>query len=225
MNFDFLGSVPKLNRLYQLCREAENLVLVSPTASVVASRKVLEYVVKLLYTHYVGDPGRQDIFTMITDTRFVQRIGDESLITIMHTIRKRGNVAAHDGIASPCIAVETLELTHFLVGDVCMGLKLINDYPEFVDPTAAACAIATPAQPPVAPAAACELVESPRSPASAAPVVDSKPVTVEPEVLAYLAPRMSMAKFDVSAGHDETLNKRLYVEASLSEAGWPIAKP
>ena len=224
MNFDFLGSVPKLNRLYQLCREAENLVLVSPTASVVASRKVLEYVVKLLYTHYVGDPGRQDIFTMITDTRFVQRIGDESLITIMHTIRKRGNVAAHDGIASPRIAVETLELTHFLVGDVCMGLKLINDYPEFVDPTAAACAIATPAQPPVAPAAACESVESPRSPASAAPVVDSKPVTVEPEVLAYLAPRMSMAKFDVSAGHDETLNKRLYVEASLSEAGWPIAK-
>jgi type I restriction enzyme R subunit len=139
---------------------------------------------------------------MITDARFCDFVGDASLINSIHYIRKMGNVAAHDASLTSDDALGTLDELHFVVGEFCIMLGLIKDYPQFVEPTAAASV--TKAEVEKAEANQTEKVEVPA------------------ELISEFAPRMRDTRFNVQHGRDESENKKLYMSASLREAGWAI---
>ena len=203
MNFDFLKPFPKFNKLYTYCSEAEEFALTKPNISATSARKAMEYIVKMIYASAVGQDYGFTVFEMVTDVRFVDYVNDPTLISSIHYIRKMGNVAAHDGTLSTEESLKVLEELHFLVGEFCILLGLIKDYPEFVKPGTAA-PVKTPSKTEEAKAAA------------------PKKVTVEPELIAAFAPRMRQVRFDVKHGRDEEENKNLYMSACLREAGWPI---
>ena len=214
MNFDFLKPLPNLNRLREYCGEAEEFVESRPNISATAARKAMEYIVKTIYLSVVGQDYGFTVFEMITDVRFVNYIDDQTVINSIHFIRKMGNLAVHEGKTSSDDALKILEELHFIVGEFCILLGLIDDYPPFKKPGEEKTAPAQepPKTPPVS--AAEQVAEA------------SKKVVVEPEVIAVFAPRLRQTHFDVKYKRDEEENKKLFMAACLREAGWPIvSKP
>ena len=209
MNFDFLKTVPQLAKLAKYCDEAEALVGISPASSVASSRKALEYIVRLIYGARVDSCDKLTLFEMMDDPRFVDFIDDEVTIDAMHTVRKMGNAAAHGSDMSVRDAVAVLEQVHFLVGETCIMLGVVDDYPVFVTPGRRAAA------------SSAGLSASPAKPEKAKTAAKEK-VVVEPEVAAEFGPRMKFARFSVAHDRDEEQNKRLFLAASLREAGWAL---
>lgn len=201
MNFTYLEKFPKLNKLCGYCTEAEDLAVKYPSPSCASARKAMEFIVKMIYASNVTsyDAGLTP-FEMITDVRFVAYINDTMLINTLHYLRKMGNIAAHGGHLTIEDSLKVLEELHFLVGEFCILLGLVDEYPEFTDPRKAQ-------QKPVA---------------EPAPATLKEKVTVEPEVVAAFAERMRATRFNVKAERDEEENKKLFLHASLREAGWPI---
>lgn len=202
MNFKFLQPFLKLRKLYEYCCEAEEFALTKPNISATSARKGMEFIVKMIYASLTGEYG-VSVFEMVTDERFVNYVNDQELINSIHFIRKMGNVAVHQGDLKSDDALDVLDELHFLVGEFCILLGLIKDYPKFVEPTAVPAAPAKPAEP----------VKQPEP---------EKKVVVEPELVAVFAPRMRATRFDVKHGRDESENKKLYLYASLREAGWAV---
>ena len=201
MNFTYLEKFPKLNKLCNYCTEAEDLAVKYPASGCASARKAMEFIVKMLYSSQVTsyDIGFT-VFEMITDVRFVSYINDTVVINTLHYLRKMGNIAAHGGNLSIDDSLKVLEELHFLVGEFCILLGLIDDYPEFIDPRKAQ---QKPAQEP-------------------APVTLKEKVVVEPEIVAVFAERMRATRFNVKHGRNEEENKKLFLTASLRESGWPV---
>ena len=198
MNFAYLKNAPDFAQLYTYCCEAEEFALSKPNISVTSARKAMEFIVKMIYSAVSGDIQGKTVFEMSTDYAFTSYLNDQILLNSIHFIRKMGNVAVHDGTLTSDEALKVLEELHFLVGEVCMLWQLIPDYPEFVKPT-----LQTPIQP--------EPTESPKA-----------KVEVAPELCARYAERMCTTRFSVAHDRDENENKKLFLRASLREAGWPI---
>ena len=198
MNFAYLKNAPDFAQLYTYCCEAEEFALSKPNISVTSARKAMEFIVKMIYSAVIGDIQGKTVFEMSTDYAFTSYLNDQILLNSIHFIRKMGNVAVHDGTLTSDEALKVLEELHFLVGEVCMLWQLIPDYPEFVKPT-----LQAPVQP--------EPTESPKA-----------KVEVAPELCARYAERMRTTRFSVAHDRDENENKKLFLRASLCEAGWPI---
>lgn len=198
MNFAYLKNAPDFAQLYTYCCEAEEFALSKPNISVTSARKAMEFIVKMIYSAVSGDIQGKTVFEMSTDYAFTSYLNDQILLNSIHFIRKMGNVAVHDGTLTSDEALKVLEELHFLVGEVCMLWQLIPDYPEFVKPT-----LQTPVQP--------EPTESPKA-----------KVEIAPELCARYAERMRTTRFSVAHDRDENENKKLFLRASLREAGWPI---
>lgn len=198
MNFAYLKNAPDFAQLYTYCCEAEEFALSKPNISVTSARKAMEFIVKMIYSAVSGDIQGKTVFEMSTDYAFTSYLNDQILLNSIHFIRKMGNVAVHDGTLTSDEALKVLEELHFLVGEVCMLWHLIPDYPEFVKPT-----LQTPVQP--------EPTESPKA-----------KVEVAPELCARYAEQMRTTRFSVAHDRDENENKKLFLRASLREAGWPI---
>lgn len=204
MNFDYIKAFPDMKKLYAYCSEAEEFVLLKPNISATSARKAMEFIVKMIYISLVGQDYGLTVFEMVTDYRFIDYIGDDTLIGTIHYIRKMGNVAVHEGELSKDESLKILEELHFLVGEFCILLGLVKDYPEYKKP-------GTEAPAPAPSKAEEKKVEE-----------EPKKVTVEPELIAKFAPRMRQVRFDVKWNRDEEENKKLYMAACLREAGWPI---
>lgn len=198
MNFAYLKNAPDFAQLYTYCCEAEEFALSKPNISVTSARKAMEFIVKMIYSAVSGDIQGKTVFEMSTDYAFTSYLNDQILLNSIHFIRKMGNVAVHDGTLTSDEALKVLEELHFLVGEVCMLWQLIPDYPEFVKPT-----LQAPVQP--------EPTESPKA-----------KVEIAPELCARYAERMRTTRFSVAHDRDENENKKLFLRASLREAGWPI---
>lgn len=198
MNFAYLKNAPDFAQLYTYCCEAEEFALSKPNISVTSARKAMEFIVKMIYSAVSGDIQGKTVFEMSTDYAFTSYLNDQILLNSIHFIRKMGNVAVHDGTLTSDEALKVLEELHFLVGEVCMLWQLIPDYPEFVKPT-----LQAPVQP--------EPAESPKA-----------KVEVAPELCARYAERMRTTRFSVAHDRDENENKKLFLRASLREAGWHI---
>ena len=100
-NFDFLKNVREFEPLYRYCDTAETYQLYDPEKSAVASRRALEYLVKLIYTVKGWDiPERASLFSLVDDYDFKAFIGSDDLMMRIHYIRKCGNNAAHDSVGS-----------------------------------------------------------------------------------------------------------------------------
>ena len=131
-NFDFLEKIPELASFYHYCHEAEIFALSYPDISVTSSRKAMEYMVKLLYGSAINENLKEmTVFDMLADPDFVIYMDDRALLGAFHFIRKKGNMAVHQGGMSPEEATETLEQLHFLAGETAIRLNLISDYPAF----------------------------------------------------------------------------------------------
>ena len=205
MNFDYLKSMPKLNKLYRFCSDAEDLALFKPNSSVISARLANEYIIKSIYFSVIERNISITAFDMLSDERFIGYINDDTYINSLHYIRKMGNIAAHEGRLTEADSLKVLEELHFTVGEFCIMLGLADDYPQFVKPgTAQPAAVPAPVKPEEVKAAA------------------SETVTVAPEFIAEFGPRMRQVKFDVKYKRNEEENKKLYMAACLREAGWPI---
>ena len=213
MNFDFLKPFSDLRKLYEYCEEAEEFALSKPNISAASARKAMEFIVKMIYASVVREDYGFTLFEMVTDARFVGYVDDSTLINSIHYIRKMGNVAVHDGALNKDDALKILEELHFLVGEFCILIGLVKDYPDFVKPGTAKPAPAQPAATPT---------PKPAPAAVKQPEPASKKVEVAPELVAKFAPRMRQTHFDVKFKRDEEENKKLYMAACLREAGWPI---
>ena len=199
MNFDYMKNAPDFAQLYTYCCEAEEFAFVKPNISVTSARKAMEYVVKLLYGAAIDDIRGKTVFEMATDYRFIQYVNDQILLNSIHYIRKMGNVAVHEGALSADEALKVLEELHFLVGEICILMQVAPDYPEFVKPTVQAAPVP-----------------------QAAPAVQAIKVEVAPELCAIYANKLRNTIFNVKHGRDESENKKLFLQASLREAGWPM---
>ena len=124
-----------------------------------------------------------------------------NLFNSIHYIRKMGNVAVHEGALSVDEALKVLEELHFLVGEICILLQVAPDYPEFLKPTAQAV---------------------PVSASKPEPAVQVIKVEVASELCAVYAKKLRKTIFNVKHGRDENENKKLFLQASLREAGWPM---
>lgn len=132
MNFTFLESLPGLTSFYDYCREAEQFARTHPDISITAARKGMEFVVKLLYGSAVNQQfGTMTTYDMLADPEFVSYVDDRTLLNAFHAIRKKGNVAVHQGGLGQEDALETLEQLHFLAGETAVFLGLVEDYPVF----------------------------------------------------------------------------------------------
>lgn len=204
MNFDYIKAFPDMKKLHEYCSETEEFALCRPNISVTSARKAMEYIVKMIYSSLVGRDYGFTVFEMITDVRFTSYVNDPALINTIHFIRKMGNVAVHEGEIKKEEALKILEELHFLVGEFCILLGLVDDYPKYQKPNSAAPA-------PIPPKAAAPKAEE-----------TQKKVVVAPEIIAKFAPRMRQTRFNVKHGRNEEENKKLYMSACLREAGWPI---
>lgn len=201
MNFDYMKNAPDFVQLYTYCCEAEEFALNKPNISVTSARKAMEYVVKLLYGAAIDDIRGKTVFEMATDYRFIQYVNDQILLNSIHYIRKMGNVAVHEGVLSVDEALKVLEELHFLVGEICILMQVAPDYPEFVKPTVQAVPVSAP---------------------KSEPAVQVIKVEVAPELCAIYAKKLRNTIFNVKHGRDESENKKLFLQASLREAGWPM---
>ena len=204
MNFDYMKNAPDFAQLYTYCCEAEEFALNKPNISVTSARKAMEYVVKLLYGADIDSIQGKTVFEMATDYRFIQYVNDQILLNSIHYIRKMGNVAVHEGVLSVDEALKVLEELHFLVGEICILMQVAPDYPEFEKPVLPSAPVA------VAPVSKAE------------PAVAAVKVEVAPELCAIYAQKMRHTIFNVKHGRDESENKKLFLQASLREAGWPM---
>ena len=114
MNFTYLNNFPKLNKLSEYCKEAEDFVISNPSISATCARRAMEYIVKMIYSSIVADDSGLTVFEMVTDSSFIEYIDDSTLINTIHYIRKMGNVAVHDGGLTQDESKKILEELHFL---------------------------------------------------------------------------------------------------------------
>ena len=132
MNFEFLKSLDGINILYDSCCNAESFVRRDPDISCTEARKAMEYIIKLIYTTVVDrEIYGKTTFEMMTDPRFVDYVDDPRLMDAMHFIRKHGNLAVHSGGTTEEESFQALRYLHFSVGELCILLGLIRDYPAF----------------------------------------------------------------------------------------------
>lgn len=107
----------------------------APAQSCGSARTALEFIVTLIYQAASGGSYiTPSLFEMMNDSAFVNRINDEGLLTAMHTVQKNGNRGAHGDSVSVQTACETLKQLQFVVGEFCLNLGIINDYPVFASP-------------------------------------------------------------------------------------------
>ena len=132
MNFTYLESIKDMDKLRIFCEEAEEYALSNPNISITAARKAIEYIVKFLYASIVGWADRSmSLFDMLSDPTFSDYVSDTKVIDSIHVIRKMGNASVHEGNMRSEDALIVLENLHFVVGEVCVLLGLIEDYPIF----------------------------------------------------------------------------------------------
>lgn len=226
MVFDFIKDIPELSRLYRSCCDAEMLLEASPSLSATASRTAMESIVRLVYCSVVGKPMMSmTTFEMATDPRFENYIDDSTILDAVHIVRKIGNVAVHDGTTTKEEALSSLEQLHYLVGEVCIQMGAIEDYPMFaLDSRRDEFAAAGKSDGDLRAEPDHEAQKTATGVRSDSTMAEAE--EAEEDIAAAQAvfgPRLRVARFSTSQRRDEGENKRLFLNASLREAGWPIS--
>ena len=135
MNFEWMKAYMRTSTLFSNCREAEEFVLARPVVSAVAARRAMETVVKEIYQETVNGNGyAETVYEMVSDSTFRSQIYNSEVINAIHTVRRTGNNAAHNGEVSTNEAMRALEALHKLM--VWYGKRggLLQNTPAFVPP-------------------------------------------------------------------------------------------
>ena len=206
MNFSYLKDKNEFKSLYESCKEAEELALNKPSLSVVSARKAMEFVVKFIYAAKIGDPQGQTIFEMLQDYRFSDYINDQTVMTTFHFIRKMGNAAAHGDSVYSDEALKVLENLHYLIGEFCILIGLISDYPVYQKP-------------------GLKVYQQVEVYSKSEKLVAKETVVEVPaELVAKFSERMGNVQFDTKNKRNEEENKKLYIQACFRESGWPMVQ-
>lgn len=133
MNFDFLKPIENMRLFCDLCVNAEILVLDFPVQSVITSRKAMEYIVRLLYSASIDEDIRGlNINALLSDKRFVNYMDDKSMMDAFHSIRVKGNIAAHqDSGITTMDSINVLKSLHYVAGETVVSLGFLDEYPSF----------------------------------------------------------------------------------------------
>lgn len=132
MNFAYLEDFSELSDLLSCCRECAWFARSRADISITAARKATEYIIKLMYgTRITPNIQGLTLFDMLTDYDFVDYIGNQTLLDAIHLIRKKGNQAVHAGNTSIDEALIVLEKLHYVIGEICIKLGVIKQYPSF----------------------------------------------------------------------------------------------
>lgn len=135
LNFDFLKHLGMIHPFYVFCSDAEEYAASKPDISGASARKAIEYIVRLMYTAAIQTEANQlTVYDMLCSPDFVIYLDDRTLLNAIHFIRRKGNIAVHQGGLTEKEAFEVVEQLHFVAGEVCIFLGLANDYPAF-DPS------------------------------------------------------------------------------------------
>ena len=132
MNFTYLENKHDFTVLFGYCSECELFVHNRPDISITAARKAMEYMVKLLYGAQINPDIRGlTMFDMLSDYDFMDYMDNRSLLDAIHYIRKKGNQAVHEGNMNAQDAVLVLEKLHFVTGEICIKMGIIESYLPF----------------------------------------------------------------------------------------------
>ena len=132
MNFEFLKPLVMIRPFYVYCTDAEEFALTKPDISCASARKAIEYIVRLLYTAAIQTEANQlTVYDMLCSPDFVIYLDDRTLLNAIHLIRRKGNIAVHQGGLTEADSREVVEQLHFVAGEVCIFLGLLSDYPPY----------------------------------------------------------------------------------------------
>ncbi|MBR6965633.1 MAG: hypothetical protein IKH81_00925 [Clostridia bacterium] len=135
MNFDFLSPLTIIRPFFVFCRDAEVYALSKPDISCASAQKAIEYIVRLMYTAAIQTEANQlTVYDMLCSPDFVIYLDDRTLLNAIYLIRRKGNLAVHQGGLTESDAREVVEQLHYVAGEVCIFLGLLADYPSF-DPS------------------------------------------------------------------------------------------
>ncbi len=132
MNFDFLQPFGMIHPFYVYCEDAEEYAKTKPDMSCASAQKAIEYIVRLMYTAAIQTEANQlMVYDMLCSPDFVIYLDDRTLLNAIHTIRRKGYVAIHEGGLTAEDALMVVEQLHFVAGEICIFLGLLCDYPPF----------------------------------------------------------------------------------------------
>ena len=132
MNFEFISSLSIIRPFYCYCNDAETYAYSNPDVSCASALKAIEYIVRLMYTAAIQTEANQlSVYDMLCTPDFVIYLDDRVLLNSIHLIRRKGRVAVQSGGMTEKEAIEVLEQLHFVAGEVCIFLGLLDNYPVF----------------------------------------------------------------------------------------------
>jgi len=200
-NFDYIKSLG-LNDLYGYCCDAEDKLHHSPVDSAVASRRALEYIVKVLY--YMKDlevPEKASLFELVDAEPFCSFISDDKVMMAVHYVRKVGNLGAHTGKIGGKEAFFALLNIYNVVGAILMKLNIISELKPF-DKT---------------------LIPQYSEPRPATPskiVISSDVSIVKKADKQKVMSNDAVPAVEINISEAET--RRLFIDLMLKEAGWDV---
>lgn len=98
LNFDFLKHLGMIHPFYVFCSDAEEYAASKPDISGASARKAIEYIVRLMYTAAIQTEANQlTVYDMLCSPDFVIYLDDRTLLNAIHFIRRKGNIAVHQG--------------------------------------------------------------------------------------------------------------------------------
>ena len=97
-NFDYLKTEPKFSAFADVAISAEKLILLDPEASIINSRRAMEFAIKWMYSvdSELEMPYQDNLVSLMNDEEYRQLVGQD-LWKRMDFIRRCGNNAAHSG--------------------------------------------------------------------------------------------------------------------------------
>ena len=95
-NFDYLKEEPKFSTFADVAISAEKIILMDPQASVVNSRRAMEFAIKWMYSveKSLVMPYQDNLYSLMSDSDFRQFVG-EDIWKRLDYIRACGNTVAH----------------------------------------------------------------------------------------------------------------------------------
>jgi len=95
-NFDYLKEEPKFSTFADVAISAEKIILMDPQASVVNSRRAMEFAIKWMYSveKSLAMPYQDNLYSLMSDSDFRQFVG-EDIWKRLDYIRACGNTVAH----------------------------------------------------------------------------------------------------------------------------------
>ena len=97
-NFDYLKNESKFSSFASVAISAEKIILMDPEASIINSRRAMEFAIKWMYSvdKELEMPYQDNLMSLMSTEDFHDLV-DDTLWKRLNLIRKIGNRAAHNG--------------------------------------------------------------------------------------------------------------------------------